>query len=261
MSNAIKIGCDPEFFLEHPEFGFISAHDMVPGTKENPFKLDGGAVQADGTAVEFNIDPTTNAKEFSERIIHVLKQVREMIDPVLRFRFLPTVRYKPEYFESLPEFSKELGCTPDYNAHKDGAVNVKPDNSLPMRTGAGHIHIGWTEDKDPFDKSHMWDCCEVVKALDAQYGNIEPLFDKDDQRRRMYGAPGAFRPKAYGVEYRVPSNAWVKYPKLHEAMFTLAHNTVYEMRNGRKPFKVSNASTLLSSLTNYHPYDKNAIEM
>lgn len=230
--SKISVGCDPEFFLHHKEHGFISAHDIVPGTKEMPHKLNKGAVQADGTAVEFNIDPASSAEEFSDNIITVLKQIREMVDPELSFKFHPSVRYSPAYFEAIPEKAKELGCTPDYDANKDGAINPKPDNKSTMRTGAGHIHIGWTADADPFSKDHMWDCIQVVQNLDRMYCKLEPIFDTDTDRRRMYGAPGAFRPKTFGVEYRVPSNAWVRYPHLHKAMFNMSAGIVSTMKQG-----------------------------
>jgi hypothetical protein len=34
-------------------------------------------------------------------------------------------------------------------------------------------------------------------------------FDKDTDRRQLYGKPGAFRKKSYGFEYRTASNAWI----------------------------------------------------
>jgi len=227
----LKIGCDPEFFLKHDKFGFVSAHDLVPGTKDSPFKLEKGAVQADGTAVEFNIEPASTADEFHENIMCVLKQIRSMIDPKLKFYMYPTVQYERKYFDSLPEMPKELGCTPDYNAYNDGKANPRPNNNTTMRTGAGHIHVGWTEDVDPFDKSHMYDCIVMTKNLDKVFTHVEKVFDNDTDRRRLYGAPGAFRPKTYGVEYRVPSNAWLRYPSLHKAMFELT-SFVYKTVNG-----------------------------
>jgi hypothetical protein len=56
-----KIGADPEFFLRDKATGkFVSAHGLIPGTKRQPMKVDKGAVQVDGMALEFNIDPVTN---------------------------------------------------------------------------------------------------------------------------------------------------------------------------------------------------------
>lgn len=240
----LLIGADPEFFLYHEKHGNISAHDIVPGTKEDPHKLDKGAVQADGTAVEFNIDPASNAQEFHENIMTVLQQIRKMIDPKLKFNISPSVRYEAEYFQTIPELSRELGCTPDFNAYS-GEANPKPDNYSTMRTGAGHIHVGFCKDKDPFEDSHLSDCREVVKNLDNVYLSLEKVFDNDDTRRKMYGAAGAFRPKHYGVEYRVPSNAWLKYPALHKWMFTMTSNVISDMVAGRKATQVHHFDYML----------------
>lgn len=35
----------------------------------------------------------------------------------------------------------------------------------------------------------------------------------------MYGGPGKFRFKPYGVEYRTPSNVWLDKPKLQRQIF------------------------------------------
>ena len=48
----------------------------------------------------------------------------------------------------------------------------------------------------------------------------------------MYGAKGAFRPKHYGVEYRVPSNAWLRYPALHKWMFNITRTVYSNMMSG-----------------------------
>jgi len=65
-----------------------------------------------------------------------------------------------------------------------------------------HIHIGY---KDPNDKTSL----ELVRRMDIFLGIPSLLMDKDNRRRAMYGAPGSFRMKPYGVEYRTLSNFWI----------------------------------------------------
>ena len=68
----ILVGADPELFVKNPNSGeFISAHGMVPGTKYDPYKVDKGAIQVDGMALEFNIDPARTVDEFVRNITEV----------------------------------------------------------------------------------------------------------------------------------------------------------------------------------------------
>ncbi len=112
----ITIGTDPEFFLIRNGKP-VSAHDLLPGSKDIPHELDNGAVQVDGTAVEFNINPAKTAKEFANNVAIVLSQVREMVPPEYSFFFGPTVQYPKVYFKKIPLFARSLGCSPDYNAY------------------------------------------------------------------------------------------------------------------------------------------------
>jgi hypothetical protein len=217
----LTIGCDPEFFLKKGR-KHVSAHDVVPGNKRNPFGLvSGGAVQADGTAVEFNIQPAISPRDFALSIERDLASIRALVPKDLEFDFSPSIVYPKDYFDALPKVSKELGCDPDFNAYTErrNQVPEPPRDLLTMRTGAGHIHIGWTKDADVGDRSHFWDCCTLVKALDSYFEKAQQLWDKDIRRQRLYGARGSFRPKPYGCEYRVLSNAWLKHPKLWPWLF------------------------------------------
>lgn len=228
----ILIGADPEFFLTDVKTKQpVSAHGLVPGTKKKPHKLECGAVQLDGTAVEFNIDPAGTAFEFEYNVTHVLKQVREMIPAQYDFNFSPTVQYPPKYFESIPEIHKELGCDPDYNALNGDPTrpNVMAARSATdtFRTGAGHLHVGFVDKKDPLDEVHFWDCVELSKRLAEVYNSVSRIWDRDTKRTLMYGAGAAFRPKPYGVEFRSPSNAWLNYPKLWGWLFELTKEIYY----------------------------------
>jgi len=207
----LLIGADPELFVKQGG-EFISAHGMVEGTKEDPFKVRGGAVQVDGMALEFNIDPAASEAEFISNINMVMGELTSMVGDV-EVVAEPTAHFGLDYIEAQPLEAKELGCTPDYNAYT-GEENPAPDGDKPFRTAAGHIHIGWTEGADTSDKLHMLTCAKLVKALDITLGVPSLAWDGDQERRELYGKAGAFRPKPYGCEYRVLSNAWLRNEEL-----------------------------------------------
>jgi hypothetical protein len=230
----IKIGCDPEFFVKK-DGQYVSAFGLINGTKYNPQLVDGGAIQVDGMALEFNIDPAKTAEEFSGRIQNVLKQFREIIPSEYEFAFDPVAQFGEEYIRSQPPEATELGCTPDFNAYT-GETNPKPNASVPFRTASGHIHIGWTEDVDPYDPEHFEACCMLVKELDHSLACLEKFWDSDTQRKELYGAYGAFRPKPYGVEYRVLSNAWVRDPDLMQFIFKVVNDCFDHLRSGKKNY-------------------------
>lgn len=220
----LKVGCDPEFFVCRKSDKKPVAALFAPGTKEKPHKLDKGAVQRDGVAMEFNIEPATTSKEFSENIGVVLEQCLKLIPDDLEPRFTPSVFFDEEYFDSLPDHIKELGCDPDYNARtlRPNPVPRQPGwtkNLGVLRTGAGHIHLGWTHNADPHSRDHMYDCGQLVQRLDTYFNFYRQNWDTDSYRATLYGANGAFRPKHYGLEYRVPSNAWLAHKELWPWLF------------------------------------------
>jgi hypothetical protein len=209
------IGADPELFMKHPDTGdFVSAHDRIPGTKKEPHKVPFGAIQVDGTALEFNIDPANSADEFTRNILNVKETITNYV-PGYNVVAEPVATFKPDYFDwDIPPIAKELGCDPDYNAYTL-MVNPRPNpGNRPIRTGAGHIHIGWTENEDVFDDKHFAVAAKVARQMDYYLGIHSLLWDSDTTRRKLYGQAGAFRPKPYGVEYRTLSNRWLSDPHL-----------------------------------------------
>lgn len=214
MSLDFLIGADPELFVRHIDTGkFISGHDLIPGTKLQPHFVDGGAIQVDGTALEFNIIPAENKRDFRENIFKVMDNLYARLED---FAFAdhyiaiePVATFDKEYFDALPDEAKLLGCEPDFNAYT-GKTNTPPNGEVLFRTAGGHIHIGWGNHFDPTDPDHFEQCRGFVKQLDALLYPASLIWDKDEQRRELYGAKGAFRPKVYGVEYRPLSNAWLR---------------------------------------------------
>lgn len=227
----ITIGADPELFVTQ-EGKYRSAWGLIPGTKEKPHAVKDGAVQVDGMALEFNIDPVKTADDFVAKINSVMGQMKEMV-PGYDFAIVPSCRFNGNHFRAQPDEAKELGCTPDFNAYTL-AENPKPNNLTTMRTASGHIHIGFCDGADPMSDEHMIRCATLVKQLDAYLGLPSLIFDKDKKRREMYGAAGAFRPKPYGVEYRVLSNAWLLTEDRMRFVFDQTIRAITDLMGGRR---------------------------
>jgi hypothetical protein len=207
----ILIGCDPEVFVKKGS-QFFSAYGLISGDKKNPQKVNRGAVQVDGMALEFNIDPAHDENEFCLNVQDVFNTMCKMV-PGYEVVATPVAHFSPEYMKTQPKEALELGCDPDFNAWT-GAANDKPNAERPMRTASGHLHIGWTNGADIENYNHVSSCNAVVKQLDFYLGLASLAYDKEVERRGMYGKAGACRYKPYGVEYRTLSNAWLKNEKL-----------------------------------------------
>lgn len=214
----LLIGADPEFFIEDKKGNLVCPANIIPGSKVNPVQLlglpNGCMQQVDGMAVEFNIPAAQSRDYFSNYVT----QTRDFLFTTLstkgyKVRHTPIATFSEEVLRSAPIENQRLGCDPDYNAYT-GMTNPRPDEYSLMRAAGGHIHLGWTKDKDPFNEVHFSDCCAVVKQLDYYLGLYSLLWDKDKERRKFYGKAGAFRPKTYGLEYRVLSNEWLFHKKL-----------------------------------------------
>lgn len=232
MPNWI-VGADPEFFLKKGR-SYVSAHDLLPGTKAVPHRVKNGAIQVDGTAVEYNINPAKCSSEFVDNNVSVLGTIREMLDPQYKFVFRPHVMYRQEYYDALPDYSKLLGCEPDFCAYRKDMNNAaKPFKT--MRTAAGHLHFGWTEGKDVNDPGHMEDGRMVVQMMDEYLFPISLLWDGDKQRRKMYGKMGAYRIKPYGVEYRSLSCAWLTDEDLMAFVYDVGIFCLNRLHKGFKP--------------------------
>lgn len=239
--SSFKIGCDPEFFLKK-DGKFISAHDRVPGTKEKPHPLPGGGhVQADGLAVEFNIPASSTKRAFVNNIKQALVDIRQEFfknDKDIEFSFSPVALFDLSYFKTLPEYALELGCEPDFNAYSGGKVNPRPSTSKPMRTGSGHIHVGYLSGDDMVEgipsesPEHMDDCVLLSMAMDANFMLNKSIWDGDVERASLYGRPGCFRPKKYGMEYRSPSNSWLNYPDMWPWIFDATEAAVDSVKSG-----------------------------
>lgn len=232
-------GADPELFLrplsetkktEDNKVFYWSASGLVPGTKSKPFPVNGGAVQLDGMALEFNINPVKTKAGFIRRIKRVVGEARKIVEPKGFGVYADPVAYfDQKHYDEQPKEAKDLGCNPDMNAYTmKPNPTPKPPTGEIFRTGAGHIHIGWGNGFNVDDPEYIEACCHIVKHLDTCVGKPLMMVDPGYRRRELYGDVGAFRPKPFGVEYRSPSNFWLNTTELMSWVFD---NTTMAIEN------------------------------
>lgn len=179
-------------------------------------------IQNDGTALEINTTPMATEDAFVANFDNSFKELQDLLQkkddrafPVIT----PVAYFGKKCLESVPKEVRRLGCRPDYCAWTE-ELNPEPDgDKIDYRTASGHIHLGWTENAKVMSEKHFLECSELVRELDYYVGCMSLLWDMDDTRRKVYGRAGAFRPKAYGLEYRTLSNAWCRRKSLARTVF------------------------------------------
>ena len=187
------IGADPELFVRQGG-QLTSAYGMIPGTKKNPYKVEKGAVQVDGMALEFNIDPAKNSKEFLYNINKVLANLKDMIPKDCDFSEQSAVNFTNEVLKNQVPAALRLGCDPDFNAWNNGKQNPVPKpRTKGFRTASGHLHIGWTKNTNPLSAAHIDACIRATKQLDYSLGLASLILDRTGSKRRdLYGEQGHF---------------------------------------------------------------------
>lgn len=214
------IGCDPEVFVANKSSGEIcSAINTIGGTKEAPMPVKLGAVQEDNVLAEFNIVPAKNAIDFAGNIIAVMRELKQLLKSKnLEPRIIASHVFDPKVLEDPRAWI--FGCDPDFNAWASGLENHRPNavNKF-LRTAGGHIHAGW---KHITEEQQL----NVIRWMDLFIGVPSIILDGDLLRRELYGKAGAFRPKPYGVEYRVVSNFWISKPAYIRWVFTQTEKAV-----------------------------------
>lgn len=225
----ITVGADPELFLSR-DGSFVSAHSVVPGTKEEPFEVFRGALQVDGVAAEINIKPAKTYKEFQNNLDTVLGTLKHMT-PGYEFLKDVTVELTPEYRETLPASAVTIGCNADSNAYT-ADLNLTPDGNTPFRSAGGHIHIGGVFPPDSTGRERYALAVRLTRLMDKYVGVYSVLWDPDTKRRQIYGQAGAFRMKDYGIEYRSLSNQWIFDPALTKFVYEATMKAVEALYRG-----------------------------
>lgn len=196
------IGTDVEVFLQN-NVGFVSAHDLIPGTKQEPHPVDGGAVQVDGVAAELNTIPCSTFEEFKVGLQTVTHSLMSIV-PQHKLLSSSTVTVD---LDALPDYTKRLSCESDLDPYEED-INPQLQQEVPYRSAGGHIHIGGFIPESVKGYKRFSEALRMARLMDKYVGVYSLLWDKDSYRRTTYGKAGACRVKPYGMEYRTLSNAW-----------------------------------------------------
>lgn len=196
------IGCDPEIFLLSSQGQFKSVIGLLGGDKWHPVKLSevGHAALEDNVAVEFNIPPCNSFEDFKREVQATMQMVKAKLPNDLHFSHDSAVSF-PDV-ELQTDAAWVFGCEPDYNAWAMCENDPPQAEDKNLRSAGGHIHVG--------SEIARVNPVEVVRAMDLFLGVPSIKLDVNGGlRRKLYGGPGAFRFKPYGVEYRTLSNFWI----------------------------------------------------
>lgn len=205
---------DPEVFLVNKEGKHISSIDKIGGSKWDPMPTEHGHVQEDNVALEFNPRPASSLAEFIKNHSLMLRDINTLIEPLdLRIDITPTALFDPDQLEHPGAMT--AGCAPDWNAWT-GEQNDPPDlSTTQLRSGGGHLHIGWEAPPDNEDGEGARQT--IMRMMDITAGIPSVLMDDNTQRRSLYGLAGCYRPKYTefgdiydGSEYRSLSNFWLR---------------------------------------------------
>lgn len=201
--NNFTIGTDPEFFLISKDGSPVSAEGIIGGNKKNPIAISEdkphNGLQEDNVMVEITVPACIDAESLHREIELTIKHVEDKTG--LKIVNAPSMRFPKEILDT-PQ-AKTVGCDPDYNAYtKD--FNPIPDLPDDIRFAGGHVHIG---NDLLLDVNNVVKC---VKLLDLFLGVPSVIMDTDVERKKVYGIPGRFRFKPYGIEYRTLSNFWTR---------------------------------------------------
>lgn len=260
--KGFTFGADPEFFVLDEKGQPVWPGHFLPGDKKNPRAVDMGAVQVDGMAAEININPVSTYEEWEKAITSVMAQCLEFFPKGYSFSDKVSMDFPEEVFDPIPAAAKALGCSPDFNAWT-GTVNPPPftDETPRLRCAGGHIHFGWTKKASLGNFQHITTCQSFVKQLDWFLGAWSLQHDSDNTRRTYYGQAGAYRPKSYGVEYRVLSNFWLFREELRLEVWNRMNTAINYMRDTYLPKYFEGYNDVLVESIRSSIMDKNLEEL
>lgn len=215
------LGCDPEFFITTKKGKTLSACQFLPSKfdKKGVKRSDGhkvGEFFFDGVQGEMNVNPSSCREILSINIWRVLNSIKRDIGSEHKLAIKPSVVVAKEILDRADPEAKRFGCSPDWNAYT-GLQNESKLNgdTHRVRYSGGHIHLGFgKEDRMLGDPKIFLDFVKLLDLIVAIPMLLLDIGPASNRRRKHYGKAGTFRETKWGLEYRQPSNIWLKSPEL-----------------------------------------------
>jgi hypothetical protein len=215
-----SFGADPELFIQ--KNGVIAeSGDILP--REGIENKNGAKITRDGVQVEFNPVPSHCRAVFSTYLASSFRLLKAQLGKDYSASFTGVIELSKEELEKLSADARRLGCAPSSNIHPS-TVALQESDSLRTRSAGGHLHFGTgscycyslKDLKTPISPAKI-DPAVLVPLFDILVGNTAVIMDPDPaqkERRKFYGRAGEYRQsKAHRIEYRTPSNFWLRsYP-------------------------------------------------
>lgn len=213
FSTTITLGSDPEFFYLNK--GRVVPSKFVVGNAKY--------VSEDGFQAELHPATNTCRQVAGNNIYLALAEAKKLAVNGAEVALSVGVDVDTETFKLLPPNERRFGCSPTVNLYenKKRITGVREK----FRSGAGHIHLGSSRLKSLYESNPV----KVIALLDIVCGALCVLIDRDPAnitRRKHYGRAGEHRVKSYGLEYRVPSNFWLRSYTLWSMVSGLARNAL-----------------------------------
>jgi hypothetical protein len=218
--QSYTVGCDPEVFLTR-DGGFIGSERVVPDLK--------GLVVRDGFQVEFNPPASMSSSILGSWLSQAFIRLDSLVKAHegVGISLDQVIKVDPNEMSQLSERSRILGSDPSFNVYGTKPILVDGE-SYPFRSAAGHLHFGLKNDL--FDER-----VRLISWFDVFVGNTSVLIDRNPlavQRRENYGRAGEYRIPNHGIEYRTPSNFWLRNYTLLDFVLNLADIAIQVVIDG-----------------------------
>lgn len=222
MKFPYPIGTDPEAFFAIGRH-IIGSEKVIPADG-----LEGqrGKVIRDGIQVEFNPLSGSSLEELSDNLKTTFRYLQDFLNEGgnpdgVKLSFEPVVKISQKELRSLSPESRRFGCSPSFNIYGPKQVGVD-GTKYQFRSAGGHLHFSLP--KTLWNHKNIDHRAELVSIFEPLVGIASVLLDRSEgqvERRKHYGRAGEYRLPRYGVEYRTPSNFWLKDLQLMQYMFGL----------------------------------------